>query len=275
MSKPESIKVDPWTDFPRQSYSLFTDDFVHDKLLTWKVGSKGLNSTFNFKANVKADKAGYKVADELKFWFSLPEGRSLFAKTKSADYLKLQFDNGIITKWNKKWNLYATVNTNKALANPSLRLGVGHDSEHCHSNNRLRVDFNENDTNLTFYNRTLVRHNKCTFGNMIAYNITNKVLAKTNLLFGYKINNKVDTFVRVENANWRKYAFSLSEILQHLDLYRVDVVAQHDANIKYGVEVKILLFRPASDRRTSSLSMRLSWLSSTRISSRTDKLRLE
>lgn len=142
MSKPESIKIDPWTDFPRQAYSVFTDDFVHDKLFTCKVNSKGLNSTFNFKANIKGDKSGLKLSDELKFWFSLPQGRSLYAKVKSADYLKLQFDNGIITRWNKKWNLYAALNTNKTLSNPSLRLGVDHHSEHCHSGNRLRVDFN-------------------------------------------------------------------------------------------------------------------------------------
>ena len=142
MSKPESVKNDPWTDFPRQPYSIFTDDFVHDKLLTLKVNSKGINSTFNFKANVKGDKTGLKLSDELKFWFNLPEGRSLYAKVKSTDYLKLQFDNGTVQRWNKYWNLYATLNTNKALVNPSLRLGASHLSEHCNSDNRIRVDFN-------------------------------------------------------------------------------------------------------------------------------------
>ena len=101
---------------------------------------------------------------------------------------------------------------------------------------------------------------------MIAYNITNSVLAKTNFLFGYKINNKVDTFLRVENANWRKYSSTLAEPLQHLDLYRLDVVAQHDLNIKYGVEVHFPLFRPASGRRTPSPSTRPCWWCSTTIS---------
>eukprot|EP00178_Gracilaria_changii_P010152 TRINITY_DN2958_c0_g1_i1.p1 TRINITY_DN2958_c0_g1~~TRINITY_DN2958_c0_g1_i1.p1 ORF type:complete len:154 (-),score=16.68 TRINITY_DN2958_c0_g1_i1:30-491(-) len=71
---------------------------------------------------------------------------------------------------------------------------------------------------------------------MIAYNITGNILQKSNLLFGYKVNNKVDTFLRVENANYRKYPFALSELLQHFDLYRLDVVHQHDANTRYGVE---------------------------------------
>ena len=97
---------------------------------------------------------------------------------------------------------------------------------------------------------------------MIAYGITNNVLQKTNFLFGYKINPTIDSSVRIENASWRKYPFSLSEILQHLDLYRVDVVAKHDANIKYGVEVIIFLFRLSSVTRTNLALMRpYLWLS--------------
>lgn len=63
MSKPESIKVDPWTDFPRQPYSIIGDDFVHDKLYTLKVNSKGDKSTFNLKLNLKADKASSSISD--------------------------------------------------------------------------------------------------------------------------------------------------------------------------------------------------------------------
>lgn len=142
MSKPESIKIDPWTDFPRYSYSIISDDFVHDKLATVKVNSKGDKSTFNVKLNVKSDKAGSSVSDELKFWFSLPGGRSLFSKIKSSNYLKLHYDHGIVEQWNKRWNLYATLNCNKALENVSLRLGASNKSEHCNSDNRLRIDFN-------------------------------------------------------------------------------------------------------------------------------------
>lgn len=41
MSKPESIKIDPWTDFPRYSNGIFGDDFVHDKLFVAKLAAKG------------------------------------------------------------------------------------------------------------------------------------------------------------------------------------------------------------------------------------------
>lgn len=63
MSKPESIKNDPWTEWPKQAYSIITDDFVHDKLFTTKINAKGAKSVVNLKVNVKSDKNGYKIAD--------------------------------------------------------------------------------------------------------------------------------------------------------------------------------------------------------------------
>lgn len=63
MSKPESIKVEPWADYPRQQYSIFSDDFVHDKLAVAKVNLKGSRSTVNIKETVSADKGGYALAD--------------------------------------------------------------------------------------------------------------------------------------------------------------------------------------------------------------------
>lgn len=40
MSKPESVKNDKWTDFPRQSYSILSDDFCHDKTFVAKAVGK-------------------------------------------------------------------------------------------------------------------------------------------------------------------------------------------------------------------------------------------
>lgn len=56
MSKPESIKIEPWTDFPKLPYSFITDDFVYDKLFVGKVNAKGGKSTVNLKATVGVDK---------------------------------------------------------------------------------------------------------------------------------------------------------------------------------------------------------------------------
>jgi len=161
------------------------------------VNSKGEKSTVNVKLNINADKGIPTISDEVKFWFTLGENRSLFAKIKSNNYLKLHLDNHIVEKWNQKWNLYASLNLNKAFENISLRLGAGHQSEHCNSDTRLRVDFNnDNKRNFTLYNRTVVNHNKFTFGSLLVYGLTNNVLVKNNLLFGYKVNDNSDLFLR-------------------------------------------------------------------------------
>lgn len=48
-AKPVSIKVEPWTDFPKQSYSIQSDDFVHTKPFVAKFTAKGSRSTLNIK----------------------------------------------------------------------------------------------------------------------------------------------------------------------------------------------------------------------------------
>jgi hypothetical protein len=63
MSKPESIKIDPWTDFPSQPYSIIGDNFVHSKLFTFKVNSKGEKSTFNVKVNASHEKGSTSLTD--------------------------------------------------------------------------------------------------------------------------------------------------------------------------------------------------------------------
>ena len=52
---------------------------------------------------------------------------------------------------------------------------------------------------------------------MFVYNISSHILAKTNFLFGYKVNDKVDAFLRVENNDYRKNKWSPAEIAQHFN----------------------------------------------------------
>ena len=169
-------------------------------------------------------------------------------------------DNGIVEKWNKKWNLYATLNLTKTLSNASLRLGAGNKSEHCNSDNRLKVDFQDDKHNLTWYNRTVVSKNKFTFGNMFVFNISSQILSKSNFLFSYKVSDKVDAFLRVENNEYRKNKCSIPEIAQQLDTYRLDVVGRHNENIKYGLEVSFSLFRPSSERKPERTPSNKAWL---------------
>jgi hypothetical protein len=127
MSKPDSIKVEPWVDFPRQPYSLAHDDFLHEKLAILKINAKGQTSTVNAKASLSKAKE-YEVSDEVKLWFSLPENRWLYSKIKSNGYLKVHFDNGLFEKWGRQWNLYGGFNANKSFENISVKLGATHRS---------------------------------------------------------------------------------------------------------------------------------------------------
>ena len=96
MSKPESMKVDPWCDFPRYSYSIIGDDFSHEKLFVMKAAAKTQRSTINIKETVTNKGGVLNTADEMKYWFDMPfAGQKMFAKFKSSNYIKLHYDFGL------------------------------------------------------------------------------------------------------------------------------------------------------------------------------------
>ena len=66
-------------------------------------------------------------------------------------------------------------------------MGAHHVNAKCDSDNRLRVDFtNDNKKNIFWYNRTVVNHNNFAFGLLGVYGITNNVFVKNDLCFSYK-----------------------------------------------------------------------------------------
>jgi len=46
------------------------------------------------KETVTYKKGAYSLAEELKLWFDLPRGGTLYTKFKSGDYIKLHYDDG-------------------------------------------------------------------------------------------------------------------------------------------------------------------------------------
>ena len=234
MSKPESIKIEPWTDFPRQAYSIITDDFVHDKLACVKVNAKGERSTANIKASVNVDKGTTSLSDEVKLWFQLPGGKSIYSKLKSSNYVKVHYDNGRTRLMDKDWNFYASFNANKSLENMSVRVGATHLGGKCHSDNRIKYDRQ----NYTWYNRTLVNHNKFSFGLLGAYGFANNVLVKNNLFLGYQVDENSSLFLRMENDGYRSSAFNGGDWKNYFDHVKVDWVSKYQG-VKYGVEVRV------------------------------------
>lgn len=49
MAEPRSIKVEPWSDFPRYSYSFINDDFCHEKNFVAKITAKTARSVIKIK----------------------------------------------------------------------------------------------------------------------------------------------------------------------------------------------------------------------------------
>lgn len=95
MAEPQSIKNEPFTDFPRQAYSIISDDFCHEKNLVTKISAKTSKSVIKIKESITNKKDKWSVADEVKLWFDLPNNRSLYAKVKSSDYIKVHYDHGV------------------------------------------------------------------------------------------------------------------------------------------------------------------------------------
>lgn len=208
MSKPQSVKVEPWLDFPKQPYTFFTDDFVHNKLATFKLNAKGEKSSATITHVINCEKEGHCVKEQAKLWFSLKDGRAIYTKVK-PDYLKVHFDNGISECWGSKWNYYGSLNANKSLNNVSLRLGAHFLANNVNSDNRLKID---TAGDATWYNRTVYTKDKIRAGSLTAIGLNRYALTKNSIFFGYKIDERSNFFIRADHDGFRKNALPLRDI---------------------------------------------------------------
>ena len=116
----------------------------------------------------------------------------------------------------------------------TLKAGVGHISEHCQSDNRIRVNLQQNDSAWCFYHRTTVTHNKLTLGFVGVFDLTQKVLQKNNFLLGYKADDKTDIFLRAEVEGFRKNSANLQKPESIFDTFTLDLVRKIDERGKIG-----------------------------------------
>lgn len=168
----------------------------------------------------------------MKFWFDLPNNQSFYSKIKGND-IKVHYDSGVKTTQDLKKNYfyYGTVSSNRALNNVVLKAGLGHKSEHCNSDNRIRYRIAEGDWHL--YHRTTVLHNKFTFGIVGVLDVFNKVLQKNNLLVGYQVNEKSNLFLRAEvNGFRRSNPDSVSSVF---DMLTADYILKLNDKSKVGI----------------------------------------
>lgn len=95
MSKPHSFRVEPWSAFPKDTYSIILDDFVHEKLLCVKINSFRPHGNVSLRNQVVSKKDNYNSSEEIKLWFPLWKDGTLYFQSTPKE-LKLHYDNGII-----------------------------------------------------------------------------------------------------------------------------------------------------------------------------------
>lgn len=184
------------------------------------------------------NKGAFSLADEVKLWFDLPRAGILYTKIKSNNYLKIHYEDGVRRINGKDFFFYAGLNTDKKLDLLSVKFGVGHDSEHCHSDNRIKITNEQGGHHQYFwYNRTMVYHNKLRFGLVTCLDICKKVFQKHNILLGYDIDADTKVFLRAETDGFRHQNCSLSHPETIFDKVTFDAVRNINSSTAGGLEV--------------------------------------
>jgi hypothetical protein len=116
----------------------------------------------------------------------LNNNANFFAKLKSSNYLKLHIDNGVVNRWGSEWSLYSSLNMNKSWQNSSLRFGVHTVSSNLKSDNRIKIELQEGNTSLTWYNRCIYTLNNWRIGSTHSCAISSKLFPEVTLSLGYK-----------------------------------------------------------------------------------------
>ena len=175
------------------------------------------------------------MSDDVKFWFSLPhQGHSLYARVKSSNYVKLHYDMGIKQIQNRNWNFYGSLVCNKSLQNLVFKLGACHVNPKCHSDNRLRVQSSGSDYSYFWYHRTVVNHNKWTFGVLGVYDISRNVFQKNNFLVKYSHDANTDVIARANCDGFRKVSMNPADWSSYFDVFNLDVVRKVNDTTRVG-----------------------------------------
>lgn len=243
MTEPQSIKNEPFADFPRQSYSIIGDDFCHDKLLTIKPSVKTTKSVLKLKEVVSSKNGKLSFADETKLYFNLPKSASIYAKIKSGDYIKVHYDDGLRTISGKDVYLYSALNFNRSLDLLALKVGAGHNSANLHVDNRLKLSIEKGAQRYFWYNRTLVTNGNFKFGFVSCVDLCNKVIQKNNVLLGYNVDANTQAFLRAEVNGFREHNPNFKQVETVFDKVTLDLVRKFTNTTNrvttVGLEVQI------------------------------------
>ena len=84
MVQPASSALEPWTSFPDMPYDFIDSDFVHDARFNFKTLIAHCRGGLQVEQKLQHTRNGYKIEDVTKFWISLPQNRSFYARLRAT-----------------------------------------------------------------------------------------------------------------------------------------------------------------------------------------------
>ena len=132
---------------------------------------------------------------EQRAWMALPGYRSLYAKVRTNNYLKFQLDNGTTKLFGRPYNLYAGISAPHNFKYISSRVGLRHISKTDHIDVRLKMSTGSK-KELSVSARGAYRRGNFCMAEVAMFDVYNFVLNHFNTLVGYKIDEKIDIFLR-------------------------------------------------------------------------------
>ncbi len=169
--------------------------------------------------------------------------KSVYARVKSNNYIKLHYDHGLTHWQEQQWNLYSSFWTDKSFSKSSVRIGLASIHPKCTSDSRLRVNTALGAHTFYFYNRTLSFWNQTKFGLVTVVDLSNQVVQKNDILLGHVFNNSHETFLRLANDGFRHANPSIADFRSLWDTLTADYVGRIDQTTKVGLQVIYFLFR--------------------------------
>lgn len=236
MAKANSFKSEPWTALEKGEWSIFEDDFVHEKLFTLKATRKSPTSTIALKETLTQKDNKISTADELKVWFPFRENRTLYARVKN-DGFKLHYDHGFLSQNDLRFNFYGSVQGKRTIGNLIYKIGVETQNKDLVFNWRLR--YNQGENGLAIYKKTSYTQQKWNVGLVNVFDVFGKAWINSAIQLGWKSDNPKNLYYLRLNAG-KKY--ERVNPANFLNAVTFDFIHKLTDNSKLAVQVKAILF---------------------------------
>ena len=120
-----------------------------------------------------------------------------------------------------------------------MKFGACHIHPKCNSDNRFKIHSKESGLNYSWFHRTIVNHNKFSFGILGVYNISRKVFEKNDLLVKYSHDANTDFILKASCDGFRKNSLNIADWSSYFDVFKFDFVRKVNDTTRVGLEVAI------------------------------------